>query len=353
MAASMTLLPIGKVDAALDPLCDFTVGEAIDVATLNVDVIVVSESGSADGRISGFTQLGCSWEDYVLMFPDTPSEPQALAPLETQLLLAVSEDPQFVQDVVVNGEWIPIFTVDPTETIDHQDLCIEECVNEGPMSGGPASIMSWSGPRLGGASSIEVLTVFPIEPDTQATKDRCNGNTMTQATEFMESQLGVTLNLVCYISITADARWNTADSQGFHQNDIDGNIFDSCRSYVDGKFSASVDGVNEIVYCWVKEGTPNGVASGDMATSAEKAVAPWPDHPNVPLAIHELGHIFGADHFPDDGWRKFACGSYHLHWWGWHYHSHKSVMNYCWMGWGHKIFDGTNFALIDDHIDDP
>jgi len=349
--AALVLAPLSSADATPQLACGFSVGEAVDWATLNVDVIVISDSGGMDSRISGFTQLGCTWEDYAAMFPDTPSEPVMLAPAESFLLAAAMEDPQFTEDVLVNGEWIPVFTVDPTETVVPIDLCIEECVDEQPAA--PLTMLdsTWTGPRLGGASQIEVLIVFPLAPDTQATKDECNGVTMTDARNYLYSQFGTPINLECYITSTPDARWNTADSGGFHQTDPGGNLFESCRSYVDTKFAASVNDVHEIVYCWVREGAPNGAAFGDLATSAEKGIPPWPDHPNVQLAIHEMGHIFGASHYPDSGWKKYTCGSYHLHWWGWHYHTHKSVMNYCWLAWaGTKEFDSANAALVDHNI---
>lgn len=364
--------PIASADNVLN-VCDasFTESELVDFVEgvlngdtdLPFDIIVVTEDGSGDSRLSSSLQiLSCTYDQYWDLFPEVARDAYGGQSNEAYSTLAALEDPNYASDVA-SGDYIPVFNVDPSETVELQDICIEDCVeeeNEEVPALGLSS--SWTGPRLDGASEFVLTVVFPERTNSQHPRNGCNPKDTQKAVDEMEAEFGRSFKVVCYDTLNPTIWWSPSSS-----TDVDGALFTSCRNYFDNKFSAERDEPHELVLCVVRQGIPNGNAQlgGWYSIVAETSINPYPDHPNVPLIVHELGHNFGADHHPDDGWKKYACAVWHRHWWGYHIHTHFSVMNYCYMAVSYKEvdygegevvvynymrFDSGSYNLIDSNM---
>lgn len=216
--------------------------------------------------------------------------------------------------------------------------------------------ISASGPGTMSASAsstpdVTVTIVFPAKSDAQSPKGRCNFETTEKAMAAIEGKFGKDYHVYCYDALNP-TKWWTPSANG---EVVDDNaLIDSCDAYVRTNFKAVQDDANERVLCWVHQALRNGRADspGTFALAAEEP-ARWyhPNHPNVGLALHEVLHTHDAKHYPTEFMgAHYWCGFYHKHWWGYHWHSFKSVMNYCQLKRGSKTIDSWNAGNVEEYM---
>ncbi len=188
-------------------------------------------------------------------------------------------------------------------------------------------------------TDLTVTVVFPEDGDPQQPKGRCNEATTIAGKTFIESEFGKKIDVICYHTLNPDIGWSP--SAGGEVSDVE-QLFNSCKSYS----SIYIDWANnnpDRILCWVREASKNGVAQvggphGLVAETPTKFY--YRNFADMPLALHEMLHTFGARHFPvEDGVGQainWACGvwanvgNFPFSWYVWV--SFERVMNYCHLG---------------------
>jgi len=191
-----------------------------------------------------------------------------------------------------------------------------------------------------------VTIVFPADGDSQQPEGRCNEAFTTEAVDHVESNFGVSIDIICYdqspmVSMNNQA-WRPSDG-GEIKDSAD--LLDHCENHARNHLSWTHSGLDRVV-CWVKQGTYNGIADrpGPFALVAENPSWWRPNMPDVPLTLHEILHTYNAVHYPDDSYRKNLCGVWvsAFPFLGMVYVSFESVMNYCHMYRGSTHMDNIN-----------
>jgi hypothetical protein len=199
--------------------------------------------------------------------------------------------------------------------------------------------------------------------------DKCHYSHMSTAASSLGGDLSHTVSYTCWLfswssknpdnSARAwDTCWNPWGPYGCTQDA--GTLLDRFRYHIENKvWSKScstcspryflADQITEVATTWVRESNHNGIASGWVSLNSEITDDGWDWNPEHTIVKHELAHLLGAGHFPDNGWRLYVCNWPHWHGWYDHWHSTRSVMNYCWaglhdyMGWG---VDSNGLATV-------
>lgn len=197
---------------------------------------------------------------------------------------------------------------------------------------------------------VTVTIIFPDQSDPLSPKGKCKKSTTDKAVGYIESKFSKSIYVYCYDEVTPLESWKPSANGEVYDYNV---LLNSCQTHVNDHYGWAVDDATERIMCWVREASNNGVAQGRFALAAEQPTD-WyyPDHPDVGIALHELLHTHGAEHFPipGDHWVNFTCGVQHRHWWGWHWHSFRSVMNYCWLRLGSEKIDHRAVDDVKDHM---
>lgn len=206
-----------------------------------------------------------------------------------------------------------------------------------------------SGPTPSGGVLKQTI-VFADQRDPNSPEGRCNKKATSNGLDYIEDKFSLDFDIVCYDKITGlpFEAWMPSGGGTVHDDDT---LLNSCRDHVNDHYGASWDNPDELVFCWVHQADTNGLAPirGSIALGAEVAPPKW-NHPNKGLAQHEVMHNLGADHYPSDSFLKYICGFQHQHWWGSHWHSWRSVMNYCWLGIGSNHIEQQSYDAIDPFV---
>lgn len=218
-----------------------------------------------------------------------------------------------------------------------------------------------NGPRAGADAGRLVVWVVPAAPgDALAPRFGCNANAVDAAIAYLESifpgKSGAPLDIQAVCVVNDAHPWNTSVHAGSYVGP-DGAINDPTDGYTDDTrvlkwrlynwFTTNHPDWqtrNGLVFGWVGYANHNGEAMGMVngwsAVGAETCpvkpyCAQWPEQA---IFEHELGHLLGAYHYPDEAHQGIGdCG-------------YASVMNYCSAFLGEQRFDATNHDIVWENL---
>lgn len=227
-----------------------------------------------------------------------------------------------------------------------------------------------NGARLGNQSGFQLTIVppGPDDPNAPSSDDPCHEDATRKGANDLGLALTAAIQTICTISTTTSAQWHTTATyqpSTFPGQGSAGPTTDSSK--IERRFDAYVRVnlpwlmgfsnathqvyTNRLATTWVHAMDNIGIADMTWSTvQAEKRAGSNPPrgYPNHAVAQHELSHLFldgapGAAHYPDDGWKKNTCLTWHWHssWNGgrWHRHDYWNVMNYCAMYAGYAGYN--------------
>lgn len=358
---TMSLLSVGS--SALPPEACFGASEA----DLENGFVVVSGDGLApDDLLNASDEEYTVWtpEQYLCVYPPVPEVPDAESVpdcLQENVLANITATPE-EQAMLCS----------PVET----EIVQPDVGGIGPMATTASAGVGSGWRHMGASYALKVNVVSPTWGNVPG--DKCAWSDMDTGTNSLEGDLGHTINVYCYLfSSTSknpdgtgrawDSCYNPFGSYGCTQDSgkllerLNWHVYNRIWSYdcsgCTTKRYYLADQVTEVAAAWVNTATNNGIAytNGWSAIFAEHADDKWDWDPEHTIVKHELAHLLAAGHEPGDDSRLYVCNWPHWHGWYDHWHSTKSVMNYCWaglhdyMGWE---ADADGLQTIRDNAND-
>lgn len=299
-----------------------------------IDVIYVTRNGYAPSGISGATGVVWDWLDYECLFPKAdvaatlPTKVPGIYSMPVEDLEQMMIDPSLSDEL---PDWGPS-SLEACILESCSTLICTDCLSP-PESERPT-------PNSDGV--IEIYSLYSNVRNRPS--GDCNEPSVHRAAEILSAATGATVRSVCAVTVNPNWGWNCDGPNPSVCNFADG-ICQSLTGWTNGRLQG-----HQVALGWVENANTIGLdcGSANTAYAAETRydLGAFPKHT---VAIHEVAHLFGADHWPcDDGsgcaWKKHVCRQIHLS--HFHIHNYRSVMNYCHMYWGVTDFDSVNLARI-------
>jgi len=217
-----------------------------------------------------------------------------------------------------------------------------------------------NGPRKGAYSGITITLIVPATSDPEYDSACSPSGFLRSAADRYQSMTAVPFTVACVAGGTA--AWYTMsaatmDCNGSGVSDSAGSTTNTGKLHNRLVTYASNMGLinqkNQMAFGWIKVADNAGIgcfrAAKGVAFNAHyrrdcigSACTDWQPFGQTDLATHELGHNFGADHYPNETW-KWVCAST---WDG-------SIMNYgCMAGGVSTGFDSRTQSVTYWNIKD-
>ncbi|HUR25989.1 MAG TPA: hypothetical protein VM327_08270 [Candidatus Thermoplasmatota archaeon] len=194
------------------------------------------------------------------------------------------------------------------------------------LTAGPAEVHALWGPanspRAGNHAGAAVYTiVLPNVGDSLYPSNGCNLDATTSGLNDLKNNVvGGSFTLYCYYL----PLWSTGGNTDANT------LLNQVNNAVNNNYGYMVDSSWELVIGMVKKASNIGIAAqpGQSSVVAEVRTDGW-DAPHHSVVMHEVGHNWGASHYPSETW-KYVC------------QFTVSDMNYCSMQFGATHFDSGN-----------